>query len=225
MHTIAIGEHMRPPAEALHAKTGVPLTVLPSLTGLEASDRLLALLSRLSGRAVPARLRRQRSQLVDVMLDAHFHLSGKRVAIAADPDLLCSLVRLFTSLGAEVVVAVSSTKNCAGLAQLPCERVNIGDLGDLEQLAREHEAELLVTHSHGRQAAEALGIPLFRIGFPIFDRLGHQYRTLGGYRGTRELVCEIANVFMSRLREHKPDDFPEAVPPQPMLEDSRRVDA
>lgn len=225
MHTIAIGEHMRAPAEALHAKTGVPVSVLPSLTGLEASDRLVALLSRLSGRPVPERLRRQRSQLVDVMLDAHFHLSGKRVAIAADPDLLCSMVQLFASLGAEVVAAVSSTKNGPALTKLPCERVHVGDLGDLEQLAQEHDAELLVTHSHGRQAAEALGIPLFRIGFPIFDRLGHQYRPLGGYRGTRELVCEIANVFISRLHEHKPEDFPEAIPPQPIWEDSRRVDA
>jgi nitrogenase molybdenum-iron protein NifN len=225
MHTIAIGEHMRVPAEALRAKSGVPVSVLSSITGLEASDRLVALLSRLSGRAVPMRLRRQRSQLVDVMLDAHFHLSGKRVAIAADPDLLCTLVALFTALGAAVVAAVSSTKNGVGLANLPCEKVHVGDLGDLEQLAKEHEAELLVTHSHGRQAAEALGIPLFRIGFPIFDRLGHQYRALGGYRGTRELVCEIANLFITQLHEHKPHDFPEAIPPRPIVEDSRHVDA
>ena len=225
LHTIAIGEHMRVPAETLQAKTQVPFTVLPSLVGLAASDALLALLSRLSGRPVPARLRRQRSQLVDVMLDAHFHLSGKRVAIAADPDLLCTLVNLFVSLGAEVVVAVSSTKNGAGLSALPCAQVHVGDLGDLETLAQEHSAELLVTHSHGRQAAEALGLPLFRIGFPIFDRLGHQYRPLAGYRGTRELICEIANVFMGRLREHLPEDFPEAVPPAPILEDSRSVEA
>jgi len=225
LHTIAIGEHMRVPAEALLAKTKVPVTVLPTLTGLAASDALVALLARLSGRPVPPRLRRQRSQLIDVMLDAHFHLSGKRVAIAADPDLLCSLVQLFTSLGANVAVAISSTKNGAGLAQLPCEHVHVGDLGDLEQLAAEHAAELLVTHSHGRQAAEALGLPLFRVGFPIFDRLGHQYRALGGYRGTRELICEIANVFIGRLREHQPEDFPHAVPPAPILEDSRHVEA
>ena len=225
LHTIAIGEHMRAPAEALLAKSQVPMTVLPSLMGLSASDALVALLSRLSGRPVPARLRRQRSQLIDVMLDAHFHLSGRRVAIAADPDLLCSLVNLFTSLGADIVVAISSTKNGAGLAHLPCERVHIGDLGDLEQLASEHAAELLITHSHGRQGAEALGLPLFRIGFPIFDRLGHQYRPLAGYRGTRELICEIANVFISRLHEHQPEDFPHAVPPVPIVEDSRHADA
>ncbi len=225
VHTIAIGEHMRNPAEALHAKTGVPVTLLATLIGLAPSDRLIALLSRVSGRSVPARLRRQRSQLIDAMLDAHFHLSGKCVAIAADPDLLCALVHLFASLGAQVVVAVSSTKNSTMLEALPCETVRVGDLGDLEHLARAAKAELLVTHSHGRQAAAALDVPLFRIGFPIFDRLGHQHRALGGYRGTRELVCEIANGFMSQLHEHHPDDFASAIPPAPILEDSRHVDA
>jgi len=36
-HSIAIGEHMRAPAERLAARTGVPATVLRSLTGLGAS--------------------------------------------------------------------------------------------------------------------------------------------------------------------------------------------
>lgn len=225
VHTIAIGDHMRGPSEALTAKTGVPHTVLPTLLGLEAADQLIALLSRLSGKPAPARFRRQRSQLVDAMLDAHFHFSGKRVAIAADPDLLCSLTRLFTSLGAVVVVAVASTKNSVKLSELPCDTVQVGDLGDLEELAREAGAELLVTHSHGRQAAAALSVPLFRVGFPIFDRLGHQHRALGGYRGTRELVCELANVFMGELHEHAPEDFQSAVPPARIVQDTRHVDA
>ncbi len=225
VHTLAIGEHMRAPAEALEARTSVPHTVLPSLTGLEASDRLMAFLSRLSGRAVPERLRRLRSQLVDSMLDAHFHLSGKRVAVGADPDLLCTLVELLVALGARVVAAVSSTKNGARFPELGCDSVLVGDLGDLEELAAQNHAELLVTHSHGRQAAEALQVPLFRVGFPIFDRLGHQYRPLVGYRGTRDLVCELANVFISQLHEHAPEDFREAVPPAPILEDTRHVHA
>jgi nitrogenase molybdenum-iron protein NifN len=29
-----------------------------------------------------------------------------------------------------------------------------------------------MTHAHGRQAAERLGIPLFRLGIPQFDRIG-----------------------------------------------------
>ncbi|HET7541829.1 MAG TPA: nitrogenase iron-molybdenum cofactor biosynthesis protein NifN [Polyangiaceae bacterium] len=225
VHVLALGEHMRGPAETLSQKIDVPFTVLPTLIGLEASDKLIALLSQLSGKSVPARFKQQRSQLIDAMLDAHFHLSGKRIAVAADPDLLCALVELLSKLGAEVVVAVSSTKNSPNLASLPCESVHVGDLGDLEELARAQRAELLVTHSHGRQAAEALGLPLFRIGFPIFDRLGHQHRLLAGYRGTRELIYEIANLFMGQLHEHKPEDFPDAIPPAPILEDSRHVDA
>eukprot|EP01037_Dinobryon_pediforme_P033714 gene33714-39280_t len=64
-HTIAIGEQMRRPAEALRAKAGVPFTLLPSLTGLRASDAFVRLLGQLSGSPVPAKLRRRRSQLAD----------------------------------------------------------------------------------------------------------------------------------------------------------------
>jgi nitrogenase molybdenum-iron protein NifN len=220
VHTIALGEHMRAPAEALERRTGVATTILPTLTGLEATDRLVSLLQGLSGRPADARLRRQRSQLVDAMLDSHFHFGGKRVAIAADPDLLYTLVTFFAGLGADVRVAIASTDASPLLGGLPCD-VTIGDLADLEDAAAAADAQLLVTHSHGRQAADRLGIPLFRVGFPIFDRLGAQHRCSVGYRGTRELLYELANVFMAQMREHAPEDFPEAVPPEPVIEDTR----
>jgi nitrogenase molybdenum-iron protein NifN len=224
LHTIAVGEHMRAPAEALERRTGVVATVLPTLTGLEATDSLVSLLQELSGRPADARLRRQRSQLVDAMLDGHFHFAGKRVAVAADPDLLYTLVTFFTGLGADVRVAVASTDASPLLAKLPCD-VTVGDLADLEDSAAATEAELLVTHSHGRQAAQRLGIPLFRVGFPIFDRLGVQHRCTVGYRGTRELLYELANLFMAQMHEHAPEEFAEAVPPEPIIEDTRHGDA
>ena len=213
VHTIAIGEHMRAPAELLAKRSAVPSTVLPTLLGLGPSDELVALLAEVAGVPVPARLRRERSQLLDALLDGHFHLSGKRIGIASDPDLLAALTHFFSRLGALVTVAVTTTKNGPALSELPCERVLVGDLGDFEELAREAKCELLVTHSHGNLAAEALGVPLFRIGFPIFDRLGHQHRSLGGYAGTRELIFEVSNVLMATLHEHAPADFASAVPP------------
>jgi nitrogenase molybdenum-iron protein NifN len=219
-HAIAIGEHMRTPAEALAKRTGVAATVLPTLTGLEPSDRLITLLQELSGRPAGARLRRERSQLVDAMLDGHFHFGGKRVAIGADPDLLYTLVQLFAGLGSEVSAAIASTDASPLLEQLPCDVV-VGDLADLEEAAGATKVDLLVTHSHGRQAAERLGIPLFRVGFPIFDRLGVQHRCSVGYRGTRHLIYELANFFMAQMHEHSPDDFAEAVPPDPIVEDTR----
>lgn len=219
LHTIAIGEHMRAPAMALCQRTGVPATVLPSVTGLEASDRLVALLSRISGQPAPSWLRRQRSQLVDAMLDGHFHFAGRRVAIGADPDLLVSLAALFTGMGAEIVAAVSSTANSPLLAELAAERVIIGDLADLEDEARDGGAEVLVSHSHGRQSADRLGIPLLRFGFPIFDRLGVQHRVSVGYGGTRNVVYEIANHFQGQAHAAKPENFHL----QPIIEETAHV--
>ena len=221
VHTIAVSEHMRPAAEALSKRTSVPHTVFANLTGLRATDELISLLSVLAGRAAPEPLRRQRNQLLDAMLDGHFHFSGKKVAIASDPDLLCALSTLFHGMGAQIVCAVASTKNSPLLTQVPCDTVIVGDLTDLEEGAAANGAELIVTHSHGRMGAERLGLPLFRVGFPIFDRLGVQHRCSTGYRGTRQLIYEIANLFIAQLRPHTPADFADVLPPEPFASDAR----
>jgi nitrogenase molybdenum-iron protein NifN len=91
VHTLAIGEQMRPAAQALHDRCGVRFTVFDRLTGLTATDALIQQLSQLSGRPVPQRLRRQRSQLVDAMLDGHFHFGNVKVALGAEPDLLSKM--------------------------------------------------------------------------------------------------------------------------------------
>ena len=192
VHTIAIGEHMRRPAEVLAARTGVPFTLFPTLTGLTVTDRFVALLAEISGRPVPARIRRARAQLEDALLDGHFHFGGKRVAIAGEPDLLYAMARFFTGLGAEVSCAVASTGSSPILEAVPATEVVVGDLDDFE--SRAAGCDLLVTHSHGRQASERLNIPLMHVGFPIFDRLGAQHRHTALYEGTRDLVFEVANI-------------------------------
>jgi len=209
-HTIAIGEHMRRPAAALLERTGVPFTLLPSVTGLAASDDLIRLLTDISGVSAPPAIRRQRSQLLDALLDGHFWFSGKRMAIASDPDLLYTLSTVFHNIGAQIVSAVSSTGSSPILAHVPTQSVVVSDLTELEEAAVRERADLLVTHSHGRTLSERTGIPLFRVGFPIFDRLGVQDRCWVGYRGTRQLIYEVANLFQSQLHAHKPEDFDKA---------------
>lgn len=213
LHTIAIGHHMRAPAEALQGLTGVPTTLFAGLTGLAPTDNLITLLSHLSGQPVPASVKRRRSQLIDMMLDGHFHFGDRRIAIAADPDLLHGLAMFFGGLGAEVVVAVASTNNSPALADIPSDEVIVGDLADFEDAAAANGAELLVTHAHGRQAAERLGLPLYRAGFPIFDRLGAQHRCTILYRGTRDLIVEIANLFIAARPEKRPADFADVLAP------------
>jgi nitrogenase molybdenum-iron protein NifN len=60
----------------------------------------------------------------------------------------------------------------------------------------------MITHSHGRQAAERLKIPFYRAGFPMFDRLGAGHQLSVGYRGTRDLIFDIANLIIADHEEN-----------------------
>jgi nitrogenase molybdenum-iron protein NifN len=199
--TIAIGEQMRRAAIALEAKTGVPYRVFPRLCGLGPNDAFIAFLSEIAGRPVPAKYRRQRGQLVDAMLDGHFHLGGRKLAIGAEPDLLFDVSSMLHEMGALVMVAVTTTQSPV-LEQVQSETVLIGDLEDLETRARQAGCDLLVTHSHGRQAAERLGIPFFRMGLPMFDRLGAGHLVSVGYRGARDLIFGFSNLIMADAEAH-----------------------
>jgi nitrogenase molybdenum-iron protein NifN len=194
--TIAIGDHMRISAETLEARTGVPSVVLDRVSGLEAVDRLMVSLSSAAGKPVPAKYRRQRSQLVDAMLDGHFFFAGRRIAVAGEPALLWTYSRLLADLGATVAAAVT-TQATGPLASLPAERVIIGDFEDLEdQILEAGGCDLIIANANARLLAQRHGIPLFRAGFPVFDRLGTAHHVTAGYRGTRDLIFQLGNILM-----------------------------
>jgi nitrogenase molybdenum-iron protein NifN len=199
--TIAIGEQMRGAAITLEHHTGVPYKLFGRLTGLAATDELMGFLSEISDVPVPKKYRRQRSQLIDAMLDGHFYFGGKQVAIAAEPDLLFAMSHWLHEMGCKIQAAVTTAASPV-LESIPTEEVLVGDLEDLE--LRSVGADLLVTHSHGRQAAERLQIPLFRIGIPVFDRLGPGQQVTVGYRGTRNLIFDVGNLLMTNAHEPTP---------------------
>lgn len=207
--TLVVGEQMRACAEELERITGVPNLLFERLTGLAENDRFLATLAQLSGMPVPARQRRLRSQLQDAMLDGHFFFGGKKVAIAAEPDLLFALAMWLHEMGCEIAAAVTTTASPL-LGRLPLAEVLLGDLEDLERGAQ--GCDLMITHSHGRQAAARLQIPFHRAGLPMFDRLGAGHKLSVGYRGTRGLIFEIGNLFLAHPHEVHPDQWqlPEA---------------
>jgi nitrogenase molybdenum-iron protein NifN len=214
-YTIAIGAQMRLAAEAMEKKTGVPFKLFERLCGLAPNDEFIAFLSEISGRPVPLKYRRQRGQLVDAMLDGHFHIGGRKLAIGAEPDLLFDVSSMLAEMGTHVTVAVTST-NTPVLERVPTEDVLVGDLEDLEMLAKEKECDLLITHSHGRQGAARLNVPFFRMGLPMFDRLGAGHQLSVGYRGTRDLIFSIANLIISDNDENyepTPDTWREDAPP------------
>ncbi len=202
--TIAIGAQMRRAAEAMENKTGTPFRLFERLCGLAPNDDFIMFLSEISGRPVPTKYRRQRGQLADAMLDAHFHIGGRKLAIGAEPDLLFDLSSMLHEMGAAVTVAVTTTQSPV-LERIKTDEVLIGDLEDLETLAKAKDCDLLITHSHGRQAAERLKIPFYRAGFPIFDRLGPGHQLSVGYRGTRDLIFDLGNLIVAdREENHQP---------------------
>lgn len=191
--TLAIGESVRGAAQILEERFGTPYEVFQQLTGLDAVDDLLQGLSQLSRTSVPEKYRRQRRQLQDAMLDTHFYFGRKRVSLALEPDLLYSTASWLTKMGAEIQAAVTTTKSPL-LEQLPIETVTIGDLEDFEELAA--GSDLLITNSNGAKISKKLGIPLYRQGMPIFDRLGNGQVTKVGYWGTTQLLFDIGNLFL-----------------------------
>lgn len=199
-YTFAIGESMREAADILEQRFGIPYEVFPQLTGLDAVDQFLQALADLSGiDEVPEMYRRQRRQLQDAMLDTHFYFGRKRVSLALEPDLLYAIAWWLNNMGAEVHAAVTTTKSPL-LENLPIETVVIGDLDDFEQ--RAVGSDLIITNSNGVEIAQRLNVPLYRLGFPVFDRLGNGLRCTIGYRGTMQTLFEIGNLFLDMEKEH-----------------------
>jgi len=193
--TLALGESMRNSAQILSDRLGTAYQVFENLTGLEPVDDFLHRLSELSGEKVPEKYRRQRRQLQDAMLDSHFYFGGKRVSLALEPDLLWSIVQFLQSMGSVIHTAVTTTRSPL-LEKLPIQQVTIGDLEDFHQLAT--GSDLLVGNSHLKAIAKKLSVPLYRLGIPIYDRLGNGLFTKVGYRGTIELLLGMGNLFLEQ---------------------------
>ncbi|MAR89768.1 MAG: nitrogenase iron-molybdenum cofactor biosynthesis protein NifN [Pseudomonadota bacterium] len=201
--TLVVGESLNAAAEALRRKSGVPVFRFGHLLGLDEVDDWFSALATLSDNPVPERWQRQRKQLQDAMLDTHFMLGQARVAIAADPDMLAGFHRLLQGMGAETVAAVTPAKGVA-LEHLDMDQVHVGDLEDLEQLGRQHRAQLLLGNSHAVESAQRLGVPILRVGFPQYDLVGGFQRCWFGYRGTSQALFDLANLVMSHHQETQP---------------------
>ncbi|MGC9528729.1 MAG: nitrogenase iron-molybdenum cofactor biosynthesis protein NifN [Limnospira sp.] len=207
--TLALGESMRSPAVALQKRFGTDYEVFPRLAGLGAVDEFLMRLCRLvspdkksiQSDDVPAQFPRQRRQLQDAILDTHFYFGRKRVSLALEPDLLYQVSWLLHEMGAEIQAAVTTTKSPL-LEQLPLESVTIGDFEDFEELAK--GSDLIIANCQAKVIADRLNVPLYRMGYPIYDRLGNGSRCLVGYRGTMQFLFDVGNLFLETEMSHHP---------------------
>ncbi len=183
--SFAIGVSLQRAASLLTQRSRGDVIALPHLMTLDHCDAFIHQLAKMSGRGVPAWIERQRGQLQDAMIDCHMWLQGQRMAMAAEGDLLAAWCDFARSQGMQPGPLVAPTSH-PSLRQLPVEQVVPGDLEDLQQLLSHQPADLLVANSHARDLAEQFALPLIRVGFPLFDRLGEFRRVRQGTP-----ACEI----------------------------------
>lgn len=191
--TLVIGHSLDKAADLLQARTGIPDVRFAGLSSLAECDAFIQALADASEQAVPARIVRQREQLLDALVDSYAALGDVRVALGADGDQLLALSHFLDDCGACLVTAVSPCHS-PQLASLRVDEVIIGDFEDLEDHARAAGAQVLIGNSHAQQSATRLGVPLIRAGFPQYDYYGAAARQWVGYRGIRQLLFELANL-------------------------------
>jgi nitrogenase molybdenum-iron protein beta chain len=196
------------PAELLKKKFKVPYTLLPLPMGVEATDRFVMELSRISQADVPYELEEQRGQLIDILLDCNQYTYQKTVAVFGDPDIVTGLTAICLEMGMIPKYVITGTPKEDFTREVSALLARYGitdavvkanaDLFELHQLIKNEPVDLLIGNSYGKAIAKAENIPLVRAGFPILDRYVHSYLPLVGYAGMIRMVERITNTLMDR---------------------------
>lgn len=191
--TFSFGESMRRSGELLNEKSGVKHTHFNTIFGLDAFDDFITSLSEISGAKAPVRFERERGQLLDAMLDAHFFISGKSFILGLEPDLMLNVSKIIDEMGGNITIAVTPVETPL-LSNIKSEKVLTGDLSDLELPS--FTADIIVSNSNASYIAKLSMRPLLRMGFPITDRLGINSKATVGYKGAMNLIFEMGNLLM-----------------------------
>jgi nitrogenase molybdenum-iron protein beta chain len=180
---------------------------LPLPMGIARTDAFLMKLAELFDRPVPDALRAERGRAVDAMTDAQQYLHGKRFAVYGDPDLLLGYVAFLLEMGATPahVLCSKGSKKLEKELQALLDASPFGkgakvymnrDLWHLRSLLVTEPVDALIGDTHGKFAARDAKIPLFRFGFPIFDRVNKHRVPLVGYQGVINMLTELCNKFL-----------------------------
>jgi nitrogenase molybdenum-iron protein beta chain len=87
--------------------------------------------------------------------------------------------------------------------------VNTRDLSDmfyLHQLILNEPVDLIFGNTYAKYMSRDMGIPLIRMGFPIYDRVGHQYFPTLGYKGALRLLEKIVTALLDKSDASAPEE-------------------
>jgi len=217
--TLALGSWSSDAAGAmLQEKCSVPCVPLRIPVGVRATDAFIMALKDAFGVQVPHSITVERGQVVDTLIDTHFHYQGKKVAVVGDPDMVIALTDFLLTMGMVPAYVMTGTPgqrfetevrtmlNQAGLQGSVVKAE--GDLFELHKWVKDNPVDLLIGNTHCKYIARAEDVPLVRFGFPIFDRAVHPLMPVTGYRGCLRLIEQVSNVLLDRQdRDCKDEDY------------------
>jgi nitrogenase molybdenum-iron protein beta chain len=202
-------------AQLLDSKCKVKTDIIDLPIGISATDAFVDTLRRQAGVTVPESINIERGQLVDVLCDKAQYLYGQKVSMMGDPDTLLGLAQFCGDAGMEILHIVTGTpagakwerraKEIAG----PRAVVKCGPQADLfllQQLMLNDKPDILFGNTYCKYIARDMDIPLIRTAFPIYDRIGHSYVPITGYRGGMHLLIKILEVIMDRQDRDAPEE-------------------
>ncbi|RII31095.1 MAG: nitrogenase molybdenum-iron protein subunit beta [Geobacter sp.] len=180
---------------------------MPLPFGIAKTDAFLMKLSELFGKPVPESLKAERGRAIDLMTDAHQYIHGKKFAVYGDPDYLLGYVSFLLEMGAvpHHILCSKGTKKLEKEIQALLDGSMYGagckiyinkDLWHLRSLAATDPVDAIIGDTHGKFVARDVKIPLFRFGFPIFDRVNLHRVPLVGYQGVLNMLSTICNKFI-----------------------------
>jgi nitrogenase molybdenum-iron protein beta chain len=191
---------------------------LPMPMGIAKTDAFVMKLSELFDRPVPEAIKAERGRAVDAMTDSQQYMHGKKFAVYGDPDQLLGYVSFLLEMGAVPYHVLSSkpSKKLQKELQALLDASPYGkagkiwmgkDLWHMRSLLMTDPVDAMIGDTHGKFAARDAKIPLFRFGFPIFDRVNKHRSPLIGYQGVINMVTEICNKFIDIKDETCEDRF------------------
>lgn len=186
--------------------------------GIAKTDALLLKLAELFDRPVPASLKAERGRAVDAMTDAQQYIHGKKFAIYGDPELLLGYTSFLLEMGAipyHIVCSRGSKKLTRELQALldsspygKTSQIHMNrDLWHMRSLLMTDPVDAIIGDTHGKFMARDAKVPLFRFGFPVFDRVNMHRSPIIGYQGTINMLTTICNKFLEIKDDTAPPEL------------------
>jgi nitrogenase molybdenum-iron protein beta chain len=219
--TLALGRVVSTAAaKLLDTKCKVPFDVIDLPIGLRATDTFVDHLRKTAGVSVPESIMTERGQVVDIITDMHQYFYRKKVALVGDPDHLVALTQFLVDMDMDVRYVLTGTpagpkferriREFAGDDAVVKHGLG-ADMFQFHQLIKNDKPGLLFGNTYVKYIARDEDIPLVRIGFPIYDRVGHQYFPIVGYRGALRLLEKILTAILDRQDRDAPEESFELV--------------